>query len=147
MPSRFTPVLTAACLAVSAAAPAQSLAEREAQAAAEAKLAEILAATNAACGTEITAGFVWETFRPEDYTPRLSLAGYCAHPLEAMRDLCQNDDSGRAREAVRAGVARFSCARGRARSMSLQDGHFAYTVNFTSSNDFFDARAYLRDNL
>ena len=96
MPRRFAPVLTAVCLAVGAAAHAQSLAEREAQAAADAKLAEILAATNAACGTQITAGFVSETFRPEDDTPRLSLAGYCGHPLEAMRDLCQTYNSGHA---------------------------------------------------
>jgi len=144
---RATPFLAMAAVLLAAPADAQSLGQRSAQAAAEAKLAETLAATNAACGTAITARFHWETFQPEDYSPRLSLAGYCGHPLDAMRNLCEGPDGDLARGAVRTGIARFSCARGEERTMSLKDGHFAYTVNFTSSNDFFDARAFLNDNL
>jgi len=128
-------------------ASAQSLGERQAQAEAQERYAEVLAATNTACGTEISGGFNWAGFREEDYTPQLSLHGWCSAPLDAMRNLCTEGQTEIARAAIADGISEVICARGDERGIALENGVLTYTVNFQSANDFFDMRDWLRDNL
>lgn len=104
-----------------------------------------LAATNAACGSKITAGFDWPSYRERVMGPTNAYA-YCASTFAALSNLCAEPAL---REAVRQHISRIVCAFGEsgARDVSLKDGTIDFTIDWVSPGNVEFIEAYLRGAL
>lgn len=142
--------LSAVALIVVAAVPAhqpqaQSLKDKLAQQEAEKRLnTDHVASTNSVCGTGITARFDWPSFNMKE-AEKFSIPGYCGASLDAIRDICGTDLG---KQAVAGKIKTYVCRQGDDRKLELKpDGTLEYSINFKSSNDYYYATDWLKDNL
>lgn len=107
------------------------------RAAAEAYVREELggdaARVGEACGMTPEVDVRFDTMDDTLWTEeRISVAGYCANVLDALRNVCRDEP---ARELVQAGVQRVSCAwgQGEAWGLELAEGTLVFTAARTSN--------------
>ncbi|MEM9147797.1 MAG: hypothetical protein AAGC57_16560 [Pseudomonadota bacterium] len=140
-------LVATAILVPSVFAEAQSLRARQKHIKAEEQQAEKISSVNKTCGTEIEAGFDWDTFPDEVFKTKYSIPLYCEHPLEAMRNLCRSNDGDLAKEAISSKVSAVICQYGEERQMALDEGTMRYTIHFGTRNDYRYVYEWLLDNL
>jgi hypothetical protein len=117
--------------------------EKQTQLEQEAALAKHGEQTNKICGSGFTVKFDW-TGVPAGALKEFSAAGYCDAALEGIRRVCE-DAVGK--NAVKQKINSVTCGFVGERSLSLNGGALAYTINFNSVNDADFVYAYLQSNL
>ncbi|MFP2901174.1 hypothetical protein [Corallococcus sp. 4LFB] len=73
---------------------------------AEAQLGEVLAETNKACGSKLTAAVAWDSVTDKQLND-ISYGSYCARPLESLQKLCERSDE--AKRAVQEKLQTVEC--------------------------------------
>lgn len=113
-----------------------SVAEREYWAALQTELNDYARQASEACGTPISAGYVYETFRGRmtdggSYGLDAYTRSSCAAPVTAIRSMCVNSQT--ARSAIAGRIHRVECAWG-ASANALQSDTVRMTFNTTDNN-------------
>jgi len=117
--------------------------EKQIQPEQEAALAKDAQHTAEKCGAGFTVKFDW-TGIPAGALKQFSASGYCDAALEGIRRVCEDAPG---KDAVKQKIKSMTCGFGGERSISLQNGSLAYTINFNSTNDADFVYAYLQNNL
>lgn len=96
------------------------------------------------CGAKPAVKVEWASFSDDDIK-EISIASYCAEPLETMRRLC--DGSNEAKKTFAAKIKTFRCALGKGMQLDLAGTVLTWTTARNATNIGEFARAYFGKSL
>ena len=143
MKIKYLFIASTCCVALTVAANAQSLRDKQEFATQEGYMKSSIEHVTKNCGQEIPLKWDWSSFKVADFK-EYGPASFCGEALSAVAELCSKPDG---KEAVLKSIKSIECKASTPRSITLKDGVLSYGIEWTAPNNLDAIRAYLLDAL